>query len=108
MDNPEHLYVLRDGTHADPAECEKDKNGVLKHKNGVAVALYEDGSPQTVGKDAVVNKNVEAAEAGKIAEAKADAAKLQQQKATEEARATHERRAGAANPAPVTEVKPKP
>lgn len=65
MNDPSGLYLLLDGTHAAPGDCSKDDKGVLRHSNGIAVALYEDGSPQTVGKDAEVNKNVEAAAAGK-------------------------------------------
>lgn len=57
------LYLLQDGTHADPSDVSKGKDGVLRHKNGLAVCLYQDGSPQTVGQDAVNNKNVEAAKA---------------------------------------------
>lgn len=55
------LYLLQDGTHADASDVSKGKDGVLRHKNGLAVCLYQDGSPQTVRKDAVNNKNVDAA-----------------------------------------------
>jgi hypothetical protein len=55
------LYLLQDGTHASPGDVSKGKDGVLRHKNGLAVCLYENGEPQTVGKDAVNNKNVDAA-----------------------------------------------
>lgn len=58
------LYLLQDGTHADAGDVSADKAGVLRHKNGLAVALYADGSPQTVSEDAVRNKNVEAAKLG--------------------------------------------
>jgi len=61
-------YLLVDGTYADPNEVSHDKDGVLKHKNGVAVALRESGVPHTIGVDAVQNKNVEAAKAGRDAE----------------------------------------
>jgi hypothetical protein len=57
-------YLLVDGTHADPNEVAPDKDGVLRHKNGLAVALREDGVPMSVGRGAVENKNVEAAQAG--------------------------------------------
>lgn len=72
MTDPGNLYLLVDGTHADPAECSKGADGVLRHKNGMAVAMRGTGEPQTVGEDAVLNKNVEAAEAGKPAEEAAE------------------------------------
>lgn len=59
------LYLLQDGTQADPSDVSKGDDGVLRNKNGVAVALYADGKPQTIGEDAERNKNVEAANAGK-------------------------------------------
>lgn len=62
------LYLLQDGTHADPKDVSRGKDGVLRHKNGLAVSLREDGEPMTVGSGAVENKNVMAAEAGKDAE----------------------------------------
>jgi hypothetical protein len=68
------LYLMQDGTHADPADVSADPKGVLRNKSGLAVALYEDGKPQTVGEDAVRNKNVEAAKAGTPAVAAAPAA----------------------------------
>lgn len=75
MDDRQYgLYLLQDGTHADPAACSRGKDGVLRHENGLAVCLYEDGTPQTVGADAERNKNVEAASAGVAAEAAAAAA----------------------------------
>lgn len=58
------LYLLQDGTHADPSACKRGKDGVLRHENGLAVCLYENGEPQTVEEDAVRNKNVEAAKVG--------------------------------------------
>lgn len=42
-------YVLVDGTHADPAEVEQGKDGKLRHKNGVEVALRDNGLPLTSG-----------------------------------------------------------
>jgi hypothetical protein len=74
MEDRRDLYLLQDGTHADPADVSADAKGVLRHKNGLLVCLYADGTPQTVGKDAVVNKNVEAATAGTEAAAKQAAA----------------------------------
>lgn len=59
--NRDDLYLLRDGTHADPAEVAKGKDGVLRHANGVAVALREDGEPLTVGENARVSGNMLAA-----------------------------------------------
>jgi hypothetical protein len=32
-------YVLEDGTTVDPNEVSHDKDGVLRHKSGVAVAM---------------------------------------------------------------------
>lgn len=58
-------YLLVDGTHADPDDVSPDDDGVLRHKNGLAVALHENGTPMTIGVGAVENKNVAAAEAGK-------------------------------------------
>lgn len=58
-------YVLQDGTHADPNDVAPDGKGVLRHKDGLDVAMRADGNPQTIGVDAKANKNVEAAEAGK-------------------------------------------
>jgi hypothetical protein len=66
------LYVLADGTHAKPGDCEKDDDGVLRHIYGMPVALREDGEPMTVGQGAVDNKNEEAAQAGETAEAPAE------------------------------------
>lgn len=67
------LYLLVDGTHADPDECDVGADNELRHNdNGVPVALNEDGSPQTVKQGAVDNKNVEAAEAGEAAAKEAE------------------------------------
>lgn len=55
------LYLLQDGTYADPKACKKSDDGVLRHENGVAVALRDDGEPMTLGK--VTEHNVKAAEA---------------------------------------------
>jgi len=58
------LYLLVDGTHADPDDCDVGADHELRHANGVPVALREDGKPQTIAAGAVENKNVEAANAG--------------------------------------------
>lgn len=57
-------YLLQDGTYADPKDCKKGDDGVLRHENGVAVALRDDGSPMTLSK--VTEHNVEAAEAAAV------------------------------------------
>jgi outer membrane biosynthesis protein TonB len=57
------LYLLVDGTHADPDECDVGADHELRHANGVPVALREDGLPQTVAQGAIENMNVEAAAA---------------------------------------------
>lgn len=64
-----NFYRLSDGTQADPKDVSTGKDGVMRHKNGLAVLLNEDGTPQTIGQEAVDNKNVEAAEGGKDAAA---------------------------------------
>ena len=71
MKKPHTLYLLADGTHANPADCERDDDGVLRHIYGMAVALNADGEPETVSRGAIDNKNVEAAEAGADAAAAA-------------------------------------
>lgn len=60
----ETWYLLADGTHADPKDVSTGKDGVLRHKNGVPVAMRDSGVPHTLGVDATLNKNVEAAAAG--------------------------------------------
>ena len=62
-------YVLVDGTKAHPADVSIDESGVLKHANGVAVALRESGLPLTTGDDN--RENAMAADLGKEAEEKA-------------------------------------
>lgn len=58
----ETWYVLKDGTYADPNECAPDEAGVLRHANGVEVAMRgnayssrsvnpDDCRPQTVETD---------------------------------------------------------
>lgn len=61
------LYLLLDGTYADPKDCSAGKDGVLKHKNGVGVALRDDGEPMTLSRS--VEHNAKAAEAGQENEA---------------------------------------
>lgn len=55
-------YLLQDGTYADPKDCSKGKDGVLRHKNGVGVAMTEAGEPMTLSK--ATEHNQKAAEAG--------------------------------------------
>lgn len=73
-DKIKDFYRLQDGTQADPADCEKGKDGVLRHKNGMAVALTENGDPQRLGSDSILHGNVAAVEAGKKGVAAAEAA----------------------------------
>lgn len=68
--NIENLYRLQDGTQADPKDCEKGKDGVLRHKNGLAVVLKEDGEPQTLGHEAASNTKLMNAAQHKTEEAK--------------------------------------
>lgn len=84
MSKSKELYLLVDGTYADPSKCDLGADNELRHgENGVPVALDGEGNPQTVVQGSVDNKNVEAAEAGEdaakeaaeIAEANAAAAK---------------------------------
>jgi hypothetical protein len=51
----EKMYVLMDGTQADPSDCKKGEDGVLRHKNGVKVAINGDGEPETVGDRTALN-----------------------------------------------------
>lgn len=64
MDDPRNLYLLQDGTQAEPRECAPDEKGVLRHKNGLAVCMSEAGTPQTIGKNAEVSGNVASAPVG--------------------------------------------
>jgi hypothetical protein len=57
-------YLLVDGTHADPNDVITDDDGILRHMDGLAVAMRGDGVPSTIGVGAVENKNVAAAQAG--------------------------------------------
>lgn len=47
----ETWYVLEDGNVVDPGEVAPDESGVLRHKNGAAVAMRGD-VPSTRGVDA--------------------------------------------------------
>lgn len=62
MKAPSNLYTLQDGTYADPKDCSKGKDGVLRHKNGLGVALDDDGEPFTLADAAALN--ADAAHAG--------------------------------------------
>lgn len=55
-------YLLQDGTYADPKDCSEGKDGVLRHKNGLAVAKGENGEPMTLSK--TTELNAKAAEMG--------------------------------------------
>lgn len=61
----EAMYVLMDGTQADPHDCAKGKDGVLRHKNGVKVAIDGDGNPETVGDRTAMNSLAAGHHAGK-------------------------------------------
>lgn len=56
-------YVLADGTHAHPADVEQGDDGVLKSKDGVPVALRDNGLPLTSG--VATKSNRQAAKAGR-------------------------------------------
>lgn len=88
-------YVLVDGTNADPNYCAPGPDGVLRHENGVPVALHEDGTPMSVGVAALENKNVEAAAQGEVA------AEMAEQQRTDDAAVETE-----AGDAVVTEIDP--
>ena len=51
----EQMFVLMDGSQADPYDCARDKAGVLRHKNGVRVAIDGDGEPERVGDRTAMN-----------------------------------------------------
>lgn len=57
------LYLLQDGTYADPKECSKDEHGVLRHRNGMAVAMTSEGDPMTLAYQAEEGGNAAAADA---------------------------------------------
>jgi hypothetical protein len=48
----ETWYLLKDGTYADPSECSTGKDGVLRHKNGMEVAMRDASTPSTSSVDA--------------------------------------------------------
>lgn len=73
MSKSKDLYLLVDGTHADPSKCEIGADNELRHgENGVPVALDGEGNPQTVSQGAADNKNEEAAKAGEDAAKEAE------------------------------------
>lgn len=59
-----NLYVLQDGTYADPKACKKGEDGVLRHENGVGVALGANGEPLTVGEATASNAQAASAADG--------------------------------------------
>lgn len=62
-------YRLEDGTQADPDDVSPDEKGVLRHKNGTAVAIRGNGAPLTSGardKQAPASRDL-TADAGKPA-----------------------------------------
>ena len=97
------LYLLQDGTYAPPGDCAKSKDGVLRNKNsGLAVCLYDDGTPQTQNRDAQVNMNVQAA---KIDVPEPDADEAQAEAAVPDAKADAKAKAAAPPAAEVTSTK---
>lgn len=48
----ETWYLLKDGTYADPNECSTGKDGVLRHKSGMEVAMRNAATPSTSSVDA--------------------------------------------------------
>jgi hypothetical protein len=62
----DNLFLLQDGTQADPRDCSRGKDGVIRYRNGVAVALRGDGEPLTVGENAATSGNAHAAAAGNV------------------------------------------
>lgn len=65
-------YILADGTQADPDDCSPGADGVLRHKNGMAVALRDNGVPMTIGVAAETGKNALAVELGEEGVAEAE------------------------------------
>jgi hypothetical protein len=66
MANVDGWYLKQDGTYADPANCDRGKDGILREKDsGLLIAMTADGEPITVASGAVMNKNIDAANAGK-------------------------------------------
>lgn len=67
MANGDGWYLKQDGTYADPANCDRGKDGILREKDsGLLIAMTADGEPITVASGAVMNKNIDAANAGKV------------------------------------------
>lgn len=64
MPAPSNLYLLADGTYADPKACKKGDDGVLRHENGVGVATMATGEPITLGAVGSESRNAAAAAAG--------------------------------------------
>lgn len=52
----ETWFILEDGTSADPREVSPDKDGVLRHKSGVAVKMRSPGVPMTRSLDPEVER----------------------------------------------------
>lgn len=44
-------YILEDGTSADPNEVAPDENGILRHRDGLAVAIGTHGNYRSRGVD---------------------------------------------------------
>jgi hypothetical protein len=66
MANVDGWYLKQDGTYADPANCDRGKDGILREKDsGLLIATTVGGEPITVASGAAMNKNVDAANAGK-------------------------------------------
>lgn len=59
----DNLYLLMDGTYADPAACSAGKDGVLRHENGVKVAMTDAGEPMTLSRVTAHNVAANAAAA---------------------------------------------
>lgn len=45
----ETWYVLEDGSSADPRKVAPDDKGVMRHENGMAVAIGSHGNPRSRG-----------------------------------------------------------
>ncbi|HYD66187.1 hypothetical protein [Azospirillum sp.] len=58
-----NMYRLMDGTQADPDDCAKGEDGILRHRSGVKVAIDGEGKPETIAGGAATNEM--AAHAGK-------------------------------------------
>lgn len=60
----ETWYVLEDGSLGDPRDVSLDGEGLLRHKNGAAVAMRAPGVPHSRGVDDADAERVKAAESG--------------------------------------------